>query len=403
MEKLTKEKIYAGNTQLKTGYSSGMYAAAALSFALKCLSNELHPKILQSHWVTLALPKSQKKIQIDCFVAHKKGNCLSAAFSVKGNNDDHDVTQGAKITCFLFAQKPASFISRYQKFPHNIKEANNILFVHAGHGLGVANLTGLRVAVGFPAITEGPLSVIKKVFQDFIAKQRMEVLPEIHALFEVEKGEKISLKTVNAKVGVLGGISFLGSRGIVKPLSTQAYLKSIETEISVAFGSGQEKVYFVLGNKALSLVKEKWQVKEVAVIESGNYVWESIMMLNNTNIKEVVFLTGIAKMARVALGYKNTHSQCGILSTNELLQWCKEHTPQIKLDGNEINSVRDLNQKLFQEHEALSSVLSKIILQKAWKNIATWWKKTCQNNLDIELVLLDSHEQVHRFRKEIVC
>jgi cobalt-precorrin-5B (C1)-methyltransferase len=138
--------------------------------------------------------------------------------------------------------------------------------------------------------------------------QRFDINGVYHIAIEVKNGKEIAKQTANEKVGVIGGISILGTTGIVKPVSSKAYLKSIEAEISVASNYCDELI-LTLGNSAYKEANSF--AKEACIIEIGNYIYDSLKILQNYNFKNVIFITSIAKMTKVSQGIKNTHNRFG--------------------------------------------------------------------------------------------
>lgn len=403
-------------TPLKVGFSTGSHAAAALHL---CLRKLLHPQTYTetntNYKEEIELPNTQEKFFLECKLLQPKDNSLAAAYSVKGSNDDEDVTQGAKIKCYLFAERPYRHISYYQEAPHILQAQDWSLKVHAGKGLGVATLNGLRVSKGFPAINQGPLQMLQKIFSSWVAENKnyidrkshsKNIKKAYHALFEVEEGESIAEKTMNKKVGVLGGISFLGSSGLVKPLSTKAYLQSIAAEVSVAQNTNAKEIYFILGNNALRYVREYLKVEAVQIIETGNYVYDSLAMIKKKIADKVFFVSGLGKMTHLALGHKNTHSRYGRIDIQKILTWLKTdclnafdeenfyrlQNLEKKSEFIALNSMRDLDEKLLQTDNMMAQLLYQTVLKRAL-HVMQEWKIELKKNFDIGLYLINSHAQ----------
>ena len=286
---------------LRTGYTTGTHATATL---LACLYEYFDMLFVEK--LSVILPQSQ-----EAFIEVKRES--SCFFStIKGDNDDMDVTKGCEITCKLATTPPEGL---KEQTPSLIKVKGVKIYVYAGEGVGVVTKKGLKITPPHPAINPTPLNMMQENAKN-IVQDSHEVF---YAVFSVTNGETIARDTANAKVGVLGGISILGTRGIVKPVSASAYIDSIEAEINVALSQSQEQVVFTLGNSAHDYAKKLYD--ETSIIEIGNFVYDASERLQNHTVKRVVFITSVAKMCKVAQGFKNTHNKYGSIDFAEVREW----------------------------------------------------------------------------------
>jgi len=286
---------------LRSGYTTGTHATATL---IACLCEYYEKKIVET--LEVLLPK-EKVASID--VLQEKELCFS---SIKGDNDDIDVTKGAKIFCDLHLEAPQDL---KEQTPSQLNLNKTLLYVWAGEGVGVVTKKGLKITPNHPAINPVPLEMMGENTLD-IVKENSDIL---HAIFSVEDGENIARDTANAKVGVLGGISILGTRGIVKPVSASAYIDSIETEIDVAAALSEDVIVFTLGNTAIDFAKELYD--ETNIVEIGNFVYDASERLQKHHFEKMVFITSVAKMTKVAQGFKNTHNKFGTIDFEEVRAW----------------------------------------------------------------------------------
>lgn len=298
--------------QLRSGYTTGTHATATL---VACLGQYFQDEIYDSLNVTLP-----KNIQASIDVVYEGEYDFS---SIKVDNDDLDVTKGAKISCKLLKNNPQNLKTQ---MPTHLKINNFSLYIWAGDGVGVVTKKGLKIAPNYPAINPTPLEMMQQNTQEIVS----DTQGELHAIFSVENGEQIAKDTANVKVGVLGGISILGTRGIVKPVSATAYIESIEAEIDVGAAFDEGVIVFTLGNSAVDFAKEFYD--ETSIVEIGNFVYDALAKLHKHHFKKIVFITSVAKMTKVAQGFKNTHNRFGSIDFDEVKQWLVDEL-DLSLDG----------------------------------------------------------------------
>jgi len=334
--------------KLRSGYTTGTHATATLIACVhECVSQK------ESELLEIALPQ-QKVAAIE--VLRERAYFYS---SIKGDNDDIDVTKGAKISCQLLRERPSVV---KEQTPSIIEIKNTKLFIYAGEGVGVVTKKGLKIAPNYPAINPTPLAMMRENVEVILDDE----VRELYAVFYVENGEKIARDTANAKVGVLGGISILGTRGIVKPVSASAYIDSIETEIDVAAAESQEIILFTLGNTAVDFAKEHYD--ETSIVEIGNFVYDASTRLKKHNFKKLIFITSVAKMTKVAQGFKNTHNKYGTIDFEEVKKWLREELG-VDLGDEEFVTLKGVLQSLPQEvHRDFVALLT----QKAAKQLRAW-------------------------------
>jgi cobalt-precorrin-5B (C1)-methyltransferase len=317
--------------ELRSGYTTGTHTAAAFMALLELYTRKRCPK---SVIVTLPKKSNQANAQI---IVTQDGDLRVK--TIKVDNDDMDVTKGCEICVELFETKIEQ--------NHLIAHEPSIIQVHlgefhiyAGKGVGVSTKKGLNAPVGFPAINPTPLSMMKEAAEwildaDFDQKLFVRV--------SVKDGEIIAKETANAKVGVLGGISILGSSGIVKPISAEAYIDSIATEVSVVNASECDTIIFTLGNTAYLYALENYD--ETAVIEVGNFLYDASKLLKESNLKHFVFISSIGKMTKVAQRFKNTHNRFGTINFELIKGWLNEEL-EIDLGDEEFTTVKAIVQTL---------------------------------------------------------
>ena len=144
------------------------------------------------------------------------------------DNDDLDITKGCEIVVKISDIKDDLEINTITHQPYKLKNTTSSLELYAGVGVGVVTKDGLKPPKNHPAINPTPLKVMQDIFQNLQIDEK-----KLFASVSVTNGETLAKKTANAKVGVLGGISILGTTGFVKPISATAYIDSIEQELTM--------------------------------------------------------------------------------------------------------------------------------------------------------------------------
>ncbi|MEY4505230.1 MAG: cobalt-precorrin-6A synthase, partial [Pseudomonadota bacterium] len=223
-----------------------------------------------------------------------------------------------------------------------------------GLGVGVATKDGLKVKKGYPAINPAPLDCMCKIAKETLKKFDSP----IYIAICVENGENIAKETANQKVGVLGGISILGTTGIVKPISNEAFLDSIKTEISVIAVDSKE-IILTIGNTAHKEAIEEYG--EYKVVEIGNFVKDTIDAISQYQFTNITLIAGIGKMAKIGQGFKNTHNKYGDTDFNIVNGWLLELG--INIDISEVKTIKGVFEKL--ENEVQRELFTNVLKEKA--------------------------------------
>lgn len=282
---------------LKVGLTTGACATAATKVALMTLLTDEFPEEVQfclPDGEVLAIPVSEvSKVSEESEVSN--GSCapvgaqaskLGARVSgvatvVKEQNDDYDVTKGCRITAKV-----------------NLRDDDRIVFLQ-GNGVGRVTLPGLGIPVGEPAINPTPRKMIMDEIRSLTSKG-------VDVEISVEDGETLWHKTFNHKVGVIGGISIIGTSGIVSPLSNEAFVESIGRELRVAKAMGCKAIGFASGMKGENALKAV--EPELRVVHYGNFIGEALKKARKEGFERVVVGIMIGKAVKLADGHLDTHS-----------------------------------------------------------------------------------------------
>ncbi len=297
----------------------------------------------------------------------------------KIDNDDLDVTKGCEIVVSISSKKNDLVFNELSLTPQVSQIGSNTLEIYAGLGVGVVTKKGLKIKPNFPAINPVPLENMQKIFS-----QKCEEYHNLHLFctVSVTDGEEIAKQTANGKVGVIGGISILGTSGIVKPVSSTAYIDSVKTEIEFAKQNDFDPLIFTLGNSAFRVSKEKYD--EAQIVEVANFVYDSIEISTNLDVKRVIFVCGIGKMTKVYQGFKNTHNRFGTIDFVQLKEDIKNELGY-EVDIESTKTVKGISQEL--ESIGLVDDLYTMIAKKANEQIKQWFPTS-----NVEALILEQSE-----------
>lgn len=291
------EYLYFRGKKLRYGYTTGSSATAATKAALMYLLDDSKHDIPE---VTIKLP-SGNSLTISVNSLEKKENSVLASV-IKDGGDDPDVTHGLEI---------------YSKVSLRNDSKINIF---GGIGVGKVTKKGLPIAPGNSAINPVPLKMIRETVE--------EMLPEgLGADVEifVPKGEETAKKTLNAKLGIIGGISILGTTGIVKPMSEESWKASLAIELKMALeNAGNGEAIFLFGNRGKQYLGDNFDDNTSQAIVISNFVGYMFDRACEFEAKKIYFIGELGKFVKVAGGIFHTHSRVSdakmeILTANVLL------------------------------------------------------------------------------------
>jgi len=297
----------------------------------------------------------------------------------KLDNDDLDVTKDCEIVVTISDNLEDLDLNQITHNAQEFCEGTNKLSVYAGVGVGVVTKKGLKISPDFPAINPRPLNAIFDLFK--IQTEMYDNL-DLKCTISITDGENISKQTANAKVGVLGGLSILGTTGIVKPVSSSAYIDSVQTEIEFAKQNEYDPLIFTIGNTTFKTAKERFE--EAQIVEVANFVYDSIEISTALEIKKVVFVCGVGKMTKVYQGFKNTHNRFGSIDFVQLREDIKNELGH-EVDIETTKTVKGISIEL--DKLGLVDGLYTMIAKKANEQIKQWFP-----NSNVEALILEQNE-----------
>lgn len=180
------------------------------------------------------------------------------------------------------------------------------IVIRSGVGVGVVTMPGLQVPIGEGAINPVPKTMITEAIKEALPQGKGAEIS-----ISAPEGANIAKKTTNAKLGIKGGISILGTTGVVKPLSLEACRRSLVPQIDVAIARGYKRIVFVPGNIGEKIAKEVFKIPEEAIVQTGDFVGYMLDKAVEKNVKEILFIGHSGKIVKLAANIFNTHHKMG--------------------------------------------------------------------------------------------
>lgn len=289
---------------MRRGITTGTCAAAAVKAAVCLLEFGV-----KSNEIAVTLPSGEHFVVVPvCRVELDSTTGGASAFVVKDAGDDPDHTNGATI----FASVRRNAMDR-------------VRFI-AGEGVGMVTEPGIRVAVGEPAINPGPRAMIERAIEEAVEGE----IRGYDVVIGCENGEQIARRTFNPRLGITGGISILGTTGIVEPMSLSAYKASIEVYIRVALAGEAGAVAFMPGNIGLGFARGVLDLPKKRIVQISNFIGfsldcaEEILEQDNARLNTLWVLGHPGKLAKVLDGYWDTHSARSAMAMSTMARVARE-------------------------------------------------------------------------------
>ena len=273
----------AERAPLRRGWTTGACAAAAARAAFAALVTGRFPDP-----VTIRLPRGEG--HSFALALAEFGYGTARAGIVKDAGDDPDVTQGALIIAELAWAEPGSGV-RFR----------------AGPGVGTVTRPGLPLAVGEPAINPAPRAMIQGALAD-VAEANGAPPPDVTVTIAIPGGERLAERTMNARLGIVGGLSVLGTTGIVVPYSCSSWIHAIHRGIDVARAAGLDHIAAATGATSERAVQLLYDLPEHALIDMGDFVGGMLKYLRRHPVARLTLAGGFAKFAKLAAGHLDLHS-----------------------------------------------------------------------------------------------
>ena len=267
---------------LRRGWTTGACATAATKAALTALLAGEFPDP-----VTITLPKGETPAF--ALACEERGADFAEAGIIKDAGDDPDVTHGAMVIARVEMGTPGSGIS-----------------FHAGDGVGTVTLEGLPVPPGEAAINPVPRKMMSTVVETLCAKHG--IVPDVAITVRVPGGANIAAQTWNPRLGIVGGISILGTTGVVHPFSCAAWIHSIHRGVDVARATGLDHVIAATGSTSEAAAQAIYNLPDIALIDMGDFAGGLLKYLRPHPVPKLTLAGGFAKITKLAQGALDLHS-----------------------------------------------------------------------------------------------
>lgn len=291
---------------LRSGYTTGACAAAASKGAALMLAKQ----DLVSE-VSIDLPSGTGAT----FQLHGQSFSANEAscFVVKDAGDDPDVTNGAEVHAVVKRNPPQSAFD---------KEGNSIT-IEGGKGIGKVTKPGLAIPPGEWAINPVPRKMIETAVGDVLTPFRLQP-SAFTTVISIPDGEERAKKTLNARLGIIGGLSILGTTGIVRPISAKAWTDTIDAALDVARACSCKTVVLSTGRSSeIAAQQHLPHLPEEACIMMGDHVEYALQACAKRGFMEPIIACQFAKLLKIACGYKNTHAAASELDLAILRGWAE--------------------------------------------------------------------------------
>ena len=321
--------------RLLSGYTTGACAAAAAKAAVLLLVG-----LPRSERVEIPFPDGSRH----GFAVHhcevKSGQAWASV--LKDAGDDPDVTNGAEIVAevhFLATDEPPA---------DGVRLEQTSIFLCGGAGVGRVTKPGLAVRPGEPAINPVPRQMVLAAVLEALGAEADKI---VQVVISVPRGEELAEKTLNKRLGIVGGLSILGTTGIVHPVSAEAWTATIEASLSVAKETGLREVVLSTGRTSEKGVQTLLSLPEEAFAMMGDYLEFSLLAAARRGFTAIHLAGMWAKIMKAALEIPQTHVRHGALEVSDGLALLARlgADPALLISLKEVNTAREIHERLQEQ------------------------------------------------------
>ncbi|MEZ5890588.1 MAG: cobalt-precorrin-5B (C(1))-methyltransferase [Xanthobacteraceae bacterium] len=343
---------------LRRGWTTGACAAAAAKAAYAALLTGEFPDPVE-----VALPRGERPAFALALTRREQG--AATAGIVKDAGDDPDVTHGAVVIATV---RPAA--------------AGSGVTFRAGEGVGTVTRPGLPLPPGEPAINPAPRQMIRDAIAEVAAAAGGQ--GDVEVEIAIPGGEALAAKTLNGRLGIIGGLSILGTTGIVVPYSCSAWIHSIHRGIDVARATGLTHIAGATGTTSEAAVQKLHDLPETALIDMGDFVGGMLKYVRAHPVPRVTIAGGVAKMTKLAQGLLDLHSKRGAVDLAVLATLAESAGASDALRARILaaNTAAEAFAHAQAEGIALGDAVARAAQQAALRVVAG-------NDIAIEIVLFD--------------
>lgn len=338
------------------GITTGSAATAAALAALFSLDGEVNE-------VEITTPLGE--VILDVKHSEKLNSCSGRASVVKYPYDDPDVTINLEVVAELILKNEPG------------------ITVKGGEGVGTVTKPGLQVPVGCPAINPTPMEMIVSNLESHLPGGKGAEVTII-----VPQGNELAKRTLNPRLGVVGGISILGTTGFARSMNLKSYKESYRCQIDVAVAGGYDYLVFVPGNIGEKIAKQLLDIEEDQIVQMGNFVGYMLEEASKKGVKQIMLLGHAGKLIKISAGIFNTkHSVAD--GRHEII------ASHAALSGADQGVVRQLFKSTTTED--MITVLEENGLKgKVFNSIAKQMKQLCSSkfNMDFEVTIVNMEGEI---------
>lgn len=298
-------------------------------------------------------------------VFHERENIFGV---VKDSGDDRaDITDGARILACV----------------ELLDDDDGKIIFTSGEGVGIVTLPGLKVSVGEPAINPVPRKMIELAVREIIPRKSLRVI------ISVPNGRELARKTFNPRLGIVGGISILGTTGIVKPMNEEALLQSLTLELNMIYSLGFRELFITFAGTGEKFTRQLFKLETRNVIQSGNYPGYILDEAAELGFEHVIITGHPGKLLKLAAGSFNTHSK---IADGKLEALCTH----LALAG----ANRELITKIYHSNTTNQAIdiVNSAEFNQVWSNIAEIVSRKCEERINgkmkVDAVFIDGTGEV---------
>lgn len=354
-----KKTVIKGQQQLRCGYTTGTCAAAAAKAAAVIL---LSGEICRD--VAIALPGGENII-LETELLERRENCVKCGV-IKDAGDDPDITNGLLICAAVE------------------KSSTGEICIDGGEGVGRVTQPGLDQPVGEAAINSVPRKMIREAVESVC--RQYDDTDGLMVTISIPKGQETAKKTLNPMLGIIGGLSVLGTTGIVEPMSEKALIDTIAVDIRRHRAQGEDILVMAPGNYGLDYLKSAYHINPNQVIKISNFVGDSIDLAVCEGASGIVLAGHIGKLIKVAGGIMNTHSH----QADARMEILTAYAAVAGADGETLRQIMnavttDAGMEILQECGLLSETMQ-LILDKIRSHV----QKRAGSRIEIGIIIFSN-------------
>jgi len=344
--------------KLRTGFTTGTSATAGAKAGILAIINQEKIK-----FVDVTLPKKSKiQIKIErCEFDKQKAHCSV----IKDGGDDPDVTHGAEICSEILLTKNIGKIE-----------------IDGGAGVGRVTKPGLGLEINSAAINPTP----KKMIVENILEAGSSLLKKngIKVLISVPKGRELALKTDNPRLGIIGGISILGTSGIVVPYSTASFAASIRQSIDVTIAMGNDIVVLTTGGRSEDFSRKIINLPDHCFVQMGDFSGYTVQQCAKKGIKKAYVAGFIGKLTKIGMGVKQTH----VKGSKVDMKFLAEIAQRCGASNDTIEQIRKANTAR-HVFEIISNENLKSYFDVVCSEVYSQLRNHSENKFNIEVIMFD--------------